>query len=180
VTKPRKTNFVHETEPGIGLYKYNPQDETEEGVLRYLPGNPQGRQPGSAVSLGAWMKPITTSERGRELSERSREKKQQALEDGIREQVEEGLGLSLANSADALKYIAKAQTELALAPDSGMPSVKAAELLLKAVDALPDPRYNFNQTNTQIILNIDGAALAKLEEQIDILEAEYIERKDTE
>lgn len=168
----RKTTLVREVEPGIGLYRYNPEDENEEGQLRYMPGNPQGRQPGGAVSLHPWMQPITTTERAKELSERGQEKKRQAIEEGIKEAVEEGRGVSLAAPSDALKYIAKAQTALAISGE-GMPSVKASELLFKAVDALPDPRYQLQAQAVKIELHIDGAHMAAFEKQVEILDGEY-------
>lgn len=168
----RKTTFVKEIEPGVGLYKYNPADENEEGQLRYMPGNPQGRQPGGAVSLHPWMQPIVTTERAKELSERGQEKKRQAIEEGIKEAVEEGRTVSLNSPAEALKYIAKAQTTLALSGE-GMPSVKASELLFKAVDALPDPRYQLQAQAVRIDIHVDGAQIAEFEKQEAILDGQF-------
>jgi hypothetical protein len=179
---PAKTKFVKEVEPGVGLYKKNPEDPDEEGMLRYLPGNPQGKQPGTALNLGPWLIPFD-SETARQASLIGQKKKQEAIERGIRRGVEEemeerGHKVSLATNADALEYIAIAQTKLAMAPDQGMPAVKAAELMFKATDAMPDPRYQLQQNNTQINLIVDSGQLDKFRGQIEYLDAEFTERKD--
>lgn len=171
--KPSKTKFVREVEPGIGLYKYEPDNPLEDGTLRYMPGNPQGRQAGGAVALATWMKPIKTTERALELNERGREKKQQAIEAGIQRAVEQGQGITLSGPTEALQYIAAAQTNIAMNPEAGMPSVKAAELLFKAVDALPDPRYQLQAQAIKIDIHVDGAAIAEFEQQEAILDGKF-------
>lgn len=170
-----RTTFVKEVEPGIGLYKYEPDNPEEDGTLRYMPGNPQGRQAGGSVALASWMKPIKTTERALELNERGREKKQQAIEKGIQRAVEQGQGITLSGPTEALQYIAAAQTNIAMNPDAGMPSVKAAELLFKAVDALPDPRYQLQAQAIKVEIHVDGGAIAAFERQEAILDGTFRE-----
>lgn len=159
-TKSVRTGEIDEFR-GKPIYLYS------DGSWRYDGGKMAKPKPGV-------LKTIKTSEQAREMQTLREDIRHERIVKGALRAIEEGFN-PVGTKGDVIEAIAKAQMELAIAPETGRASTEASKFIMAGIGEHIDMRAGAQVTALQVNINISKEATEGVEEEFETLDAIYRE-----